>query len=231
MTALWLLLKKDVVTELRTRALASSMLVFALVVVVVLSLVVQPGGVPSASARRMAASALLWLSFFFAAILGLARNFAEENELGGWRGLLLTPVGRESLYLGKVASGTVFVLAMEVVVFPLFLILCGPVAAGVSVPGLAAALAVTAVLATVGLVAVGVLFTALASGTAAREALLAGLVLPVTSPVLLGAVRLTSAVCGGSGWGGLWRWWALLAGFDLIFLALGSVLFQYVVEE
>ena len=71
------------------------------------------------------------------AILGLARNFAEENELGAWQGLLLTPVGRESLYLGKVASGTVFVLAMEVVVFPLFLILYGPVAAGVSVPGLA----------------------------------------------------------------------------------------------
>ncbi len=230
MTTLWLLLKKDVVTELRTRALASSMLVFALVVVVVLSLVVQPARVGTTAAGT-AASALLWLSFFFAAILGLARNFAEENELGAWRGLLLTPVGRESLYLGKVASGTVFVLAMEVVVFPLFLILYGPVAAGVSVPGLAAALAVTAVLATVGLVAVGVLFTALASGTAAREALLAGLVLPVTSPVLLGAVRVTSAVCGGSGWGGLWRWWALLAGFDLIFLALGSVLFQYVVEE
>ncbi len=230
MTALWLLLKKDVVTELRTRALASSMLVFALVVVVVLSLVVRPARVGTTGAAT-AASALLWLSFFFAAILGLARNFAEENELGAWRGLLLTPVGRESLYLGKVASGTIFVLAMEVVVFPLFLILYGPVAAGVSVPGLAAALAVTAVQATVGLVAVGVLFTALASGAAAREALLAGLVLPVTSPVLLGAVRVTSAVCSGSGWGGLWRWWALLAGFDLIFLALGSVLFQYVVEE
>lgn len=230
MTTLWLLVKKDVVTELRTRALASSMLVFALVVVVVLSLVVQPARVGTTGAGT-AASALLWLSFFFAAILGLARNFAEESELGAWRGLLLTPVGRESLYLGKVASGTVFVLAVEVVVFPLFLILYGPVATGVSVPGLAAALAVTAVLATVGLVAVGVLFTALASGTTAREALLAGLVLPVTSPVLLGAVRVTSAVCGGSGWGGLWRWWALLAGFDLIFLALGSVLFQYVVEE
>jgi len=224
-----LLVRKDLLAELRTRTLASSMLVFALVVVVVLSLTFEP--VAGSPAGRSAASALLWLSFFFAAVLGLARNFAEEATLGAWSGLLLAPVGRESLYLGKVASGTLFVLLVEVVIFPLFLIFHRPVAAGVAVPGLAAGLAVTAVLATVGLVAVGVLFTVLATGTGAREALLAGLVLPVTSPVLLGAVRVTSSVCGGSGWGGLWRWWALLAGFDLIFLALGSLLFQYVVEE
>ena len=121
MTTVWLLLKKDVLTELRTRALASSMLVFALAVVVVLSLVIQPAGAGSPGGRT-AASALIWLSFFFAAVLGLARNFAEEAELGAWRGLLLTPVGREALYLGKVASGTLFVLVMEMVIFPLFLV-------------------------------------------------------------------------------------------------------------
>ena len=230
MTTVWLLLKKDVLTELRTRALASSMLVFALAVVVVLSLVIQPAGAGSPGGRT-AASALLWLSFFFAAVLGLARNFAEEAELGAWRGLLLTPVGREALYLGKVASGTLFVLVMEMVIFPLFLVLYRPLSAGVSALGVAPALVLTALLATVGLVAVGVLFTALASGTGAREALLAGLVLPVASPVLLGAVWVTSEVCAGAAGGGLWRWWALLAGFDLIFLALGSVLFQSGVEE
>ena len=230
MKVLWLLLRKDFSCELRTRALASSMLIFALVVVVVLSLVLQPGGGASPEGRTTAAS-YLWLSFFFAAVLGLSRSFAQEGELGAWRGLLLTPVPRETLYLGKVASGGLFVLAMEVVVFPIFLVLYQPVAHEVSLPELTAGLALTAVLATVGLVAVGVLFTVLASGTGAREALLAGLVLPVVSPVLLAAVRVTAEVCAGSAWGDLWRWWALLAGFDLIFLALGGLLFQFAVEE
>jgi heme exporter protein B len=227
---LWLLLRKDFSCELRTRALASSMLIFALVVVVVLSLVLQPGESGS-PAGRVTAAAYLWLSFFFAAILGLARSFAQEAELGAWRGLLLTPVPREMLYLGKVASGGLFVLAMEVVILPVFLVLYQPVARDASLAAVTAGLALTAVLATVGLVAVGVLFTVLASGTGAREALLAGLVLPVVSPVLLAAVRVTAEVCGGSGWDGLWRWWALLAGFDLIFLALGGLLFQFVAEE
>jgi heme exporter protein B len=230
MKVLWLLLKKDFSRELRTRALASSMLIFALVVVVVLSLVVQPGETGSATGRTTA-SAYLWLSFFFAAVLGLARSFAQEGELGAWRGLLLTPVPRETLYLSKVASGGLFVLALEVVILPVFLVLYQPVSRDASLWWLTAGLAATAVLATVGLVAVGVLFTVLASGTAAREALLAGLVLPVVSPVLLAAVRVTAEVCAGSGWAGLWRWWALLAGFDLVFLALGALLFQFAVEE
>jgi heme exporter protein B len=213
------------------------MLVFALVVVVVLSLVREPasptrapGEVGSASGRTTA-SAYLWLSFFFAAVLGLARSFSQEGEWGAWRGLLLTPVSRESLYLSKVASGALFVLALEVVVLPVFLVLYQPVSPGASLLWLAAGLALTALLATAGLVAVGTLFTVLASGTAAREALLAGLVLPVVSPVLLAAVRATAEVCAGSGWAGLWRWWALLGGFDLIFLALGGLLFQFAVEE
>jgi heme exporter protein B len=227
---LWLLLRKDLSCELRTRALASSMLIFALVVVVVLSLVLQPGEARS-DAGRVTAAAYLWLAFFFAAVLGLSRSFAQEAELGAWRGLLLTPVPRETLYLGKVASGGLFVLAMEVVVFPIFLVLYQPVSPEASLPWLTAGLALTAALATVGLVAVGVLFTVLASGTGAREALLAGLVLPVVSPALLAAVRVTAEVCGGSGWSDLWRWWALLAGFDLIFLALGGLLFQFAVEE
>jgi len=197
---------------------------------VVLSLVVQSVERASPSART-AASALLWLSFLFAAVLGLSRNFAEEVELGAWRGLLLSPVGRDTLYLGKVASGTLFVLVVEAVVFPVFLVLYRPLSAKASVVSVTPAVVLTALLTTVGLVAVGVLFTALSVGTGAREALLAGLVLPVASPVLLSAVRLTSMVCTGSGWGELWRWWALLAGFDLIFIALGSVLFRYVVEE
>jgi len=196
----------------------------------VLSLVVQPG--ESASpAGRVTAAAYLWLSFFFAAVLGLARSFAQEAELGAWRGLLLTPIPRETLYLGKVASGALFVLAMEVVILPVFLVLYQPVSPEASPAWLTAGLALTAVLATVGLAAVGVLFTVLASGTGAREALLAGLVLPVVSPVLLAAVRVTAEVCAGSSWAGLWRWWALLAGFDLIFLALGGLLFQFAAEE
>ncbi len=232
MSTVWLLVRKEVVTELRTRALASSMLVFALVVVVVLSVAVGPVALLRSAAEqgRTAASAVLWLSLFFAAILGLARNFTEENELDGFRGVLVAPVGREALYLGKVASLTLFVLAMEAVILPTFVVLYRPLAAEASA-GVVAALVVTAVLATVGLVAVGVLFTALALRTGGREALLAGLVLPVVSPVLLGAVRVTAMVCGGAAVGGYWRWWALLGGFDLIFLALGCVLFQFVVEE
>lgn len=233
MRVVWLIFKKDVVTELRTRALAGSMLVFALVVVVVLSLVTERAGWAADPAQaRQSAAAVLWLSLLFAGVLGLARNFAQEAEMGAWRGLLLSPAPREALYLGKVASGTLFVLVVEVVVFPPFLVLYGPVAAGVSAVSLVAVLVPTAVLAAVGLAAVGVLFTALTAGTGGREALLAGLVLPVVSPVLLAAVWLTSEACGGAVWGpGLWRWWALVAGFDLMILALGSVLFEYVVEE
>ena len=113
MRTVWLLFRKDLLSELRTRALAGSMLVFVVVVVVVMSLVTERAEGYMYEARMRAVSALLWLTLLFAGVLGLARNFAGEAELGAWQGLLLTPAARGALYLGKVASGTFFVVVSD----------------------------------------------------------------------------------------------------------------------
>ncbi len=211
---------KDILLEVRTKDIVVSVLVFALVVVVVFnfSLNVTPRVVDDL------APGILWVAFAFAGVLAMNRAFSLEKDKGTLEGLLLAPVSRDAIYLGKMFGTFLFMVAVEAVVLPVF-------AAVLGFSAFSLALVLTIVLATLGFAAVGTLFSAVAVHTRSKEIMLPALFFPVILPVIIGAVESSSAAIGSDSPIGITRWLGLIAVFDAVFLVLCPWLFGLVVEE
>ena len=211
---------KDILLEIRSRELIVSMLVFGLMMVVVFNFAL------SVTPQRVTtlAPGILWASFAFAGVLAMSRAFAREREQGGLDGLLLTPVSRDSIFLGKAAAIFLFMLLVEAILLPIFAGLMGFSAVSFT-------LVLTIVLATAGFALVGALFAAIAVQTKSREILLPVLFFPVILPVIVGAVEATKLAVGGKSVVGVGHWLPLIAAFDAVFLVICPWVFSLVVEE
>lgn len=214
------ILWKDFLLEIRAKEVVTPVLVFALLVAITFNFVfsTQPALV------AIVASGTLWVSFTFAGVLGLGRAFALEKERGGLDGLALTPASRDALYLGKLLSAFLFMLAVEVVMLPVISVLF-------DLPLVLPALWLVVALATLGFAAVGTVFSALAANTRAREVLLPVLFFPIVVPVIIAAVESTSAILRGDGWSEYARWVGLTAAFDAVFIVASAALFQFTLGE
>ena len=211
---------KDLVEESRTKDTVVAVFVFALLSVVVFNFALDP----TPGTVAVVAPGILWVAFTFGGLLGLTRTFATEMERGGLQGLLLTPAGRDEIYLGKVISAFVLMTAVEVVTFPIFTILY-------DLPVLAPGFIPVAVLATLGIAAVGTLFSAMSANTRAREVMLPLLFLPVAVPVVVAAVEASGPALVSDHWGGYLPWVPILAAFDAVFLLVCSLAFGHVVQD
>ena len=214
------ILWKDLLLEARTREVIVPVLLFAVLVVVVFNFAIEPR--PALVA--VVAPGVLWLAFVFAGAMGLTRTFALEKEDGGIEGLMLCPVGRDVLYVGKMLGSLVFLLIVEALTLPVF-------AALFNLPIWQPELWLLVVLATIGLSAVGTAFSAMVANTRAREVLLPVLFFPILVPVIIAAVEATGAIIEGDAWGGYSRWLGLVAAFDAIFLVIGAITFDYILGE
>ncbi len=212
---------KDVSAELRTREMVSSMLVFSLLVILIFNFAFDL----RADNQRTLAPGVLWVAIAFGGMLGLSRSFIVEMDRGSIEGLLLAPMDRSAIYLGKMLGNVLFMLGVEIIILPIFVVLFN-LSAGDLLP-----LAGIMVLGTIGFAGVGTLFSAMVVHTRAREVLLPVLLFPVVIPVMLSAVRLTAAVLDGLPMAEMQNWLSLLIAFDAIFLALSVILFDYVMEE
>ena len=215
----WAIVWKDLLAELRTREMIGSVLVFALLVLFIFNFAFEL----RVEQVKAVAPGVLWVTFTFAGTLGLNRAFVLEKDRGCLDGLLLSPVDRSALYFGKMLGNTLFMLVVEAVALPTFVVLFN-----LPFPPL---LPVVVFLGTVGFAAVGTLFSAMTVHTRAREVLLPVLLFPVVVPVIIAAVKLTAGLLDGLSLGGMAHWLQLLAAFDAIFLAVAYVTFDYVVEE
>jgi len=213
---------KDLVVEARTRELVTSMSLVAFLALVILSLAV--GSSPHAAAA--ATPAMLWVTVAFAATLGLARSHALEQERQAFAGMLLTPVSRSTLFLGKCAANLLLVLVLQIVV-----VLAVAVLVNADVGRRAGQLAAPLVLGAVGFTAAGTLLGAMTVTTRLREVLLPILLLPVALPVIIVSLSGITIALEGAPAAALAGPSRFLAAFDVIFLVLGMWLFEYVVEE
>ena len=210
---------KDILSEVRTREIATSLVAFALLVIVVVSFALEPGEQTSPIA-----AGILWVAFTFAGVLGLSRSFVMEKDKGCLQGLMLCPVDRSLIYLGKMLSIVVFMLVVEAIILPVFVILLDQ-------PLFPPQLAVIALLATIGFAAVGTLFSALAVNTRSRDVMLPLLFLPVASPVIIAAIKSSGLALSGESWGAIASWLGIMAAFDVIFLVVSLLVFEFVIEE
>jgi heme exporter protein B len=221
---------RDLRIEWRSRDLLATMVFFALVAVVLFRFAFDfvptgPGEVRAAAFQEWGAG-ILWVTFVFAAILGLDRSFTLEKEGSGLEGLLLAPVDRSALLLGKALAGFVLTLAMEAVVVAAVALLYGADLLPVLGP-LALVLAVN----TFGFVLVGTVVSFLCGRTRRGSLLLPVLQVPLTLPLLLFAVRATGRLLGGGpaeAWTGPLK---LSCGVVAVYLAVSLVVFDFVVED
>ncbi|MDZ7332137.1 MAG: heme exporter protein CcmB [candidate division KSB1 bacterium] len=213
---------KDILSELRSRETISSMLIFCLIVVVIFNFMFEPG---STVVKQMVPG-ILWVAITFAGLLGLNRSFIYEVDQGCLMGLLLCPVDHYLLYLGKMIGNFLFMVLMEVIMLPLMIVLFNLDIFAILLPLLSIIL-----LGTLGFATVGTLLSAISVNTRAREILLPILLFPIAIPVLLAAVKATSSLINQESLAGAASWLRILIGFDIIFLVMASLLFEYVVEE
>jgi len=214
------ILWKDILSELRTKDVATSVLVFALLVIVIFNFAFEPG----TEQKGLVAPGILWVAFTFAGVLSLGRSFVLEKEKGCMEGLMLCPVHRDVIYLGKMLGSLAFMLIVEAIVFPIFLMLF-------DLPLFMPRLGLIAILATVGFVSVGTLFSALAVNTRAREVMLPILFFPVVTPVIIAAVKASGLILEGGAWSDMSSWLQILVAFDVVFLVVSALVFEYVIEE
>ncbi len=213
---------KDVLSEFRSRETLSSMVIFCLIVVVIFNFMFEPG---STLVREMIPG-ILWVAITFAGILGLNRSFIYEVDQGCLLGLLLCPVDYYVIYLGKMLGNFLFMLLMEIIIVPLLFILFN-----VNIFSILLPLGLIVFLGTLGFAAVGTLLSAISVNTRAREILLPVLLFPVAVPILLAAVKSTGSLINGGTLSDAIPWIKILAGFDIVFLILSSLLFEFVVED
>jgi heme exporter protein B len=218
----WAMTRKDVTVELRARERVNAMLFFAALVLFIFNFALGP----DREKLREVAPGLLWLAFLFTGMLGLARSFQAERENDCFEELLLTPGDRESIYFGKLAGNVLFMVMAEALILPLFGILYN-----LDIWAELPSLALVALLGTVGFSTIGTLLAAMTAHLRAREVMLPLLLFPLTVPVILGSVRATEAILSGAGLGEASHWLKLLAGFDVIFLVVCPLAFEFVLEE
>jgi heme exporter protein B len=169
---------------------------------------------------------LLWLCVFFAGTMALERSMASEREEGCWRTLLLYPISPAFVFVAKMAVNFVALLLLEVVLIPAFVVF-----ANVDLLVNPLMLAAVVLFGNLGFVAVGVTVSALTAHSSQRGGLLALILLPLLSPVLVGAAEATRLAVLGELNEQWWSWLQLLTAFSVLFTALGLVLFPTAVEE
>lgn len=215
-TLLW----KELLAEWRSRDAISAMFFFSVTSLLIFNFALDLSPV---SARDVGPG-ILWVTFVFAGLLGLNRSFGREMEQSSIEGLMLAPVARSAIYLAKMLGNLIFLLAIELFALPVMVILFD----------LALPLAVLPVLllGTLGLSAAGTIFAGMASNTRLRDVLLPLMLLPVLVPLLVGAVQATGTVlAGGDLWEEAGSSLVLIGAFDLIFVTLSVLLFDYVLEQ
>ncbi|MFN2543357.1 MAG: heme exporter protein CcmB [Actinomycetota bacterium] len=212
---------KDLRIELRGRYAVGTILPFAATLLITFGLSLGPGR----ALLRETAPGLLWLAVLFASVLAFRRSFEAEGEDGALEGLVVSPVDRAAIYLGKAAAVAVQLIALEIVVVLLVSALFDlsfARDAGVTVAAFA--------LGTVGLAAVGSMFGVLTESARAREAVFPLLVLPLCVPVLIAGVKATAIATTGEP-GSAASWLGLLLAFDAVFLAAGTLVFGSLLED
>jgi len=217
----WTITKKDLRCELRAASAIITMVLLGFLVVLVFSFSMEPGAKDSALAR----SGVLWAAFLFPGLIAAGRSFDSEKEAQCLDGLLLAPVGRGAMYVGKLLTSLILAFASGFLVLLFFTVLYD-VTLGLHWLGLLGVM----VLASAGLAAVGTLASAITVGVRARGALLPVLVLPLLVPLLVAAARCSVVLLDGDPWGGLGLWPVLMAAFDAVFFAVGLIVFDYAVE-
>jgi heme exporter protein B len=218
----YLLLRKDLLLEWRRRDSLLTMFFFGTLLLFVFHFAFD---MPPDKVVELA-PALLWLAFLFTGTLGLAQLFQAERDNHCLDALLLSPLDRGALFLAKTAFNLILMLLVESVVIPLFWILFN-----LGSWNLLPQLFLVTLLGTLGFCVLGTITAAITLRARARELLLPLVLFPLMIPVILATIRCMEMVLRTGSFGDAIAWLRLLIGFDVIFLTIGVLIFDWVIES
>lgn len=217
------LLRKELLLELRMRESIPAMALFCVTVFVVFHF-----GLDADQVEGQLAAGVLWVTMLLAALLGINRLFVTDAEQGGFDAFLLAPVDRTALYVAKAIALLVYLLVVQLVAIPAFaFLLLGP-GLGQALPGLL----LVVLLADIGIVVIGTLVAAIAIRTRTRDLIVPLLALPLLIPVVLAASELTAPLLLEGGAQALpGRWLTLVSMYDLLFALIAYAIFDFLLED
>jgi len=216
------LVGKDVRRECRAGSTWPAVLLLGFVLVLTLEM---QADLPVEMKHRLVGG-LLWLAVFFAGALGLERSFADENDAGCWDALRMYPVSPAVIYTAKFVLNFTTLSGVAAVLVPLLVVL-----ADAPLLDRPAMMLLVALLANLGIAAIGTLIGGLVNGVRRRGNLIVLLLLPLILPVLLGAGEATRLLIAGDLGDAFWRWVQLLAAFAVMFFTVAVLAFEYVIED
>ena len=211
---------KDFRTEWRNRESLSAMLVFALMVILIFNFALEL----DLQAKASSSAGVLWTTFIFAGTIGLNRSLAVEKDRGCLDGLLLAPVDRSVIYFGKAIGNLIFMLIVETIVLPIFSFLYGFNVFQAGFLGVV-------ILGSIGYSAVGTLLSTMVVQARTRDILLPILLFPLTLPVIIAAVKASQGFFQSLPLEEFLVWVNILVAYDLIFIAVAFMVFDYVLED
>jgi heme exporter protein B len=220
------ILKKDIVMELRTKEMLTSMGLYALLTLVVYYVALSQTG--SGFDVRLIAGGLLWLAFLFTSMLGLNRSLVHEKDQGCLEALLLSPVDRPVIFFGKAVGNFIFLVIVEVITLPVFIfmfLLDRPI------QGPYWMIALALLVGSIGIAGVGTLLATMSVNTTGKDFILAVLFIPIMFPLLYAAVAATSAVIVGTVDFAqtYWRAMGIAAGYDAIMVLAAYGLYEFII--
>jgi len=220
LTQIWTICEKDIRLEIRTRQM-----VVSVIVIIIALLIVTNIAIPNTTATVYGTTAtVVWLCILIASFLVVMRSFIIEYDQIGFQGLTMSPVPRDAIYLGKVVSNVIFLLAIESVLFPLSSILF-------DIPLLTLSIVAITVPATLGIAGAGTLFAAISVNTKAREILLPVLFFPAVIPIVLAAVNATQSALQGTHGSAIWQDIGVLAALSIAITTTSAILFTFAMDE
>jgi heme exporter protein B len=219
------ILRKDIVMELRTKEMLTSMGLYTLLTLVVYYVALSQSG--TGFDVRLIAGGLLWLAFLFTSMLGLNRSLVHEKDQGCLEALLLSPLDRPIIFFGKALGNLVFLLIVEVITIPVFVLMF---LSGHPIVGPIWTLAVALLVGAIGIAGIGTLLATMSVNTKGKDFILAVLFVPIMFPLLYACVAGTSAVIiGDPGFmDTFWRAMGIGAGYDAIMIVAAYGLYEFI---
>lgn len=215
------LVKKDLTSEFRTKETFSAMLIFAFLVLAIFSFAFDP----TQETLREVFPGLIWVAITYTGILCLNRSFMNEKNNDCLTGLILCPMDRSTIFFGKAATNFILMTLMEVIILPLFFILFNYKSGGSNL-----LLILVIFLGTLGFANIGTFLAALTSNTRTSEILLPVILFPLLIPLIIGAVQASGAILTGAENSEIVPWLKIIGTYNLIFLVIPFILFDYVLE-
>lgn len=219
---LWAIIWKDLTTEFRSKEMILSMSLFAFLVLIIFGFAFETGF------RKVEGliPGILWVAFIFAGLMGLSRSFGSERDGGTLPGLRLCPVSPWGIYLAKMIGTFIFTAIMEIFSLILLMVLYNLNLLPFLLP-----LGLIIFLGTLGFSTIGTIFSAMSSTTKAKDVMLSILVFPISVPLIIASVKATGTILDGESLQAVASWLKILVAFDLVFLLLAYLTFEFIMEE